>query len=138
MANLTGREIEKVYKIVENYWTSVKRTWPEEWKNNKSFKLMTNTPGLSALGRVGGILLDSQLPKEAVKVEDLTPLVAQMKPLVDWESSSEIMKGMAGPGAAKKIAEDLEKIVAKSKLTEADAEAIGNKIKARLRKRYYA
>ncbi len=38
---------------------------------------------------------------------------------------------------AKKL-EMMEKIVAKSKLTEKDAETIGNKIKVGLHKRYYA
>lgn len=103
------KDREKIYKLTEHYWNAVKLTWPTEWSNVRDFKLMTNTPGLTAIGQVGGKLLDIQLRKGRVKPDDLENVVAQMKPLVDWRKSSEDMRGMAGPGAANRVAEALEK-----------------------------
>jgi hypothetical protein len=100
---------EKLYKLVENYWAAVQETWPSEWSDTKNYKLMTNAPGLSALGRVGGKLVDTQLRKGRVKREDLLTSVAQLRQFVDWLKTSEMMRGMAGPGAAKRIAEAIEK-----------------------------
>ena len=103
------KDREKIYKLIEHYWTAAKLTWPLEWSNTRDFKLMTSTPGLSAVGQVGGKLLDIQLRKARVKPEDLELVVAQMKLLVDWRKSSQDMRGMAGPGAAGRVAEVLEK-----------------------------
>jgi DGQHR domain-containing protein len=100
-------DAEMLYKLVENFWMAVMATWPDEWVDSVNFKLMTNTPGLSALGRLGGKILDLQLRKGRAKSEDFERALAQVKPLVDWRKSSEMMKGMAGPGAAKVLAEKL-------------------------------
>lgn len=102
------KDSEKIYKLTEHYWNAVKQTWPLEWLNTKDYKLMASTPGLAALGRVGGKLLDIQLRKHRVKLEDLEHVVAQLKPQVNWAKSSEDMRGMAGPGASKKVSESLE------------------------------
>jgi DGQHR domain-containing protein len=105
----TMKESEIAYKIIENYWNAVKTVWPVEWSDTKNFKLMTNTPGLTSLGRAGGQLLETQLRKQKVKLDDLVEVVAQFKSQVNWAKDSDDMKGMAGPGAAKRVAETLEK-----------------------------
>jgi DGQHR domain-containing protein len=103
---------ETLLRAIINYFTAVKEVWDEEWKDNKNYKLMTNT-GMQALGTIGGRLMETLSATYRLKKEDFSDQLAAVNRQYSdfWHVKSTCMEGKSGRPGAQKIADDMYEII---------------------------
>jgi DGQHR domain-containing protein len=100
---------ERIYSIFENYWTAVRQKWPDEWKNNKTFVLMSSS-GIYALSLIGAALIERQFLNKKCRKEDFITEIGKLGQHINWKKSESTMKLTGRQGAedfAKEILSEL-------------------------------
>jgi DGQHR domain-containing protein len=91
------------YKIIENYWTAVKKWLPKAWTNPKDYLIFKGV-GLYAISYVGIDVIDRSLMKGKFSSNDMYHYLKQMP-------SESLLSGQtlpyAGRGGGRKMANDL-------------------------------
>lgn len=91
------------YKVIENYWTAVKRWVPKAWTNPKEYLIFKGV-GLYAISYVGIEIIDRALLKGKFTSNDMYHYLKQMP-------SEALLSGQtlpyAGRGGGRKMANDL-------------------------------
>lgn len=106
--------IDERYEIAKAYWQVVSEIWPEAWENPRGH-LLTKSIGMIALSQLGRDILPQCLngrgspPGHILDKTQVAEILARANH-VDWSSDGDF-QGIAGRGGAKRVKDQLDRIV---------------------------
>jgi DGQHR domain-containing protein len=98
------KDAEVQYKVIRNYFQSLKEWEPICWENPKDY-LMLRGSGLWAICFIGAVVIDKALSEGNYQNADMFKILKSGKQW-DW-SNKGIFKGLGGRGGAEKISDDI-------------------------------
>ncbi len=94
------------FKLINNYWTAVKKTFPEAWDNRRDFILLQSI-GLNGFAMFGGVLIERAVEDGSAEVADFERYLAPIRASVSLSRSAPQFRGVAGAGGAVVVFEKL-------------------------------